>query len=450
MATIYIQTTGSATNSGSTDQDAANLSGAAATVSTNVVSLDGSPDLSGIITSGPTQSSIYLNDATNSQQKIFWITAADDTAKTVTVSVAPTGITSSAWTIGGRLIWTQSALGNTLRPGDTIIINDDIASASGKTIDNLPVSGTGTGGFITIKGKTGVRPKITSTGNGQRVVEQSSADHYWFENLELINSGTGDNGGALVVNSNHNIFYNIKITDSGGAGFFNENGLNSYIKCEASGCALAGFKISNNHGNFVNCYSHDNVGDGFRYDSTPRANLINCIFESNTGFGVWFETSPGTIFLSALLHGLTVYNNAAGGISAAHVNNGHVLINSVLDSNGDAGGEYNFNWPTNAFELVGFHAHNVFYDGGAGDNLNNLTADAQVPSSEFTTNPALVDPANANFIPGVSGSAYGVASNPSATTTPGEGDIGAIQGLKVSPSGGGIAKHAGFGGGLVG
>lgn len=48
MGTLYIDTGGSATNSGSSDQNAADLSGSAATVAASVVTLDGSPDLTNV------------------------------------------------------------------------------------------------------------------------------------------------------------------------------------------------------------------------------------------------------------------------------------------------------------------------------------------------------------------------------------------------------------------
>jgi len=75
MGTIYVDTGGAATNSGSTDQNTANLSGTGdATVSGSVVQLTAGTDLSGVVTTaGATQSSIYLAQATNTNQKIFWI-----------------------------------------------------------------------------------------------------------------------------------------------------------------------------------------------------------------------------------------------------------------------------------------------------------------------------------------------------------------------------------------
>jgi hypothetical protein len=152
MGTLYIDTGGSATNSGSSDQNAAELSGSAATVAGSVVSLDGSPDLSGLSTSGANQAAIHINDATNSNRKIFWISAVDNTAKTVTVDVAPTGIVSSAWAIGGRHVLTPAAIEGALRAGDTAIFNNSPATRTG-TFWTFRAAGTTAAGWAKLKGK---------------------------------------------------------------------------------------------------------------------------------------------------------------------------------------------------------------------------------------------------------------------------------------------------------
>lgn len=113
--TLYVDPGGSATNSGSTDQNAANLTGTAATAVGTTGHARWLAHLSGLVTSGANQSVIHLNQATNANQKIFWITAFDNGAKTVTVDVVPTGITSSAWAIGGRHVLTNASIEGAVR-----------------------------------------------------------------------------------------------------------------------------------------------------------------------------------------------------------------------------------------------------------------------------------------------------------------------------------------------
>src|SRR3972149_3391606 len=117
MGIIYFETNGALTNSGSTDTAAATLSGTGdATVAGSVIQLTAGTDLSSVVTTaGETQSSIYLAQATNTNQKIFWITAKDDGLDQVTVSVAPTGVTGSDWKIGGQNLSSATTAGTSAR-----------------------------------------------------------------------------------------------------------------------------------------------------------------------------------------------------------------------------------------------------------------------------------------------------------------------------------------------
>jgi len=80
------------------DSNRRELSGAAATVAGAVVSLDGSPDLSGIRLAGE---HLFLANDSNRPDKRYCITAIDNVAKTVTVDGMPNiGGASSGWVIG--------------------------------------------------------------------------------------------------------------------------------------------------------------------------------------------------------------------------------------------------------------------------------------------------------------------------------------------------------------
>ena len=243
MGTLYIDTGGSATNSGSTDQNAANLSGSNATVSGSVVTLDGSPDLSALVTSGDTQSSIHISQATNSNMKIFWITAFDNTAKTVTVHAAPTGVTGSAWAIGGRHVLTNASIEGALRAGDTAIFNNSPTSST-SSLWTFRNAGDTTSGFAKIKGKTGVRPVLTKTTNGD-VITGNSIGGVWIENFELVSQGASGYciSGTLGANT---VIYNNKCTDSGSGGI---------LTGSASGVKIIGNEISGSAGNAIDMSS---------------------------------------------------------------------------------------------------------------------------------------------------------------------------------------------------
>src|SRR5210317_2245162 len=90
----YVDTGGADTNSGTSAGTSPIANGTAATRSTNVYTLDGSPDLSGVT---PNVDAIHIVGETSGRGfdgTLFEITAVDDTGKTVTVDPTPTGGTS--------------------------------------------------------------------------------------------------------------------------------------------------------------------------------------------------------------------------------------------------------------------------------------------------------------------------------------------------------------------
>jgi hypothetical protein len=440
MGTIYVDTGGSATNSGSTDQNSANLSGSAATVSGDVVTLDGSPDLSGVVTSGANQSTIYLNDATNSNQKIFWITAVDNDLKTVTVSVAPTGITSSAWAIGGRFVWTQAAIEGVPRAGDTIIINNSPAAGAAAFLTRR-TRGDTTNGPITFKGKAGVRPVITVTGTNQ-IVADSGSTHQWilqnFEGVQQGASGTGIGAGSAGQRT-----INVKLSDAGGTGFGTANGC-MVAFCEVSGAGTTGITTSNaghlvTFGNYV----HDCVTDGIRDPNAfgnLHAHLFN-IIDSCGGRGFNCDGAAGTDGnICVSLVGNTVYGCGNSGMEVADVDLIVFMANNIFQDNGDAAGEYNVEWVVGTAETIGIHAFNIFYHqgGGGGANLSGLTLNSHVADSELTTDPLFTDAGAGDF-------SIGSTSPAKAAGFPGQFlggslgylDIGAVQRQEPAAGGGG-------------
>src|SRR5688500_14311591 len=74
------------------------ITGSNASYSGSVFTLDGSPDLSGVVVA---DSILYVDTSTG--RKFFDITSIDNTAKTVTVVSAPAGTaTGLTWAIGGQ------------------------------------------------------------------------------------------------------------------------------------------------------------------------------------------------------------------------------------------------------------------------------------------------------------------------------------------------------------
>lgn len=394
MGTLFVDTGGSATNSGSTDQNAANLTGAAATAAAAVITLDGSPDLSGLSTSGANQSTIFLGQATNSNQKIFWITAVDNVLKTVTVSVAPTGITSSSWAIGGRFVWTPASVEAALRAGDTVIVNNDIASSAAAVV-TARTSGDSTSGPISLIGKTGVRPKLTTTG-AVNVINGAGGTNWRVENLELIHNNAAGN---LMTTAATWTVFNCKLTNTAGVNTISNGGSQLIITmCEIFGGSGDGISSSSNNMAIFGNYIHDVGGDGIEITATlfPDVTVLNNVIANAAGRGIFISTTgPTSQGNGCLITGNTVYNCGNSGLEVSDTDTVIYLINNIFQNNGNAAGEFNVEWAAGAAEFAGFHAYNCFNTAGAGGsgNVSGLTINA----TEITTDPLFVNAGAGDF-----------------------------------------------------
>lgn len=420
MGTIYVDTGGSATNSGTSDNNTAKISGASGatgvSVSGTTVTFPALTDLSTVVTAaGATQDAIYIADATNTNQKIFWITAvagSGGATPTATVSVAPTGtIATSQWAVGGRFVWTPASIEIALRPLDVVIINNSIASTSANVITGR-VNGVSTTGRIYVKGKSGVRPVITNTSTN-KCIERVTCNLWWFENLELAQQGaSGDVVGTMAESM---VFYNIKVSDGGAAGF----------NCLDEGCMLVGSEVTNTVSGFgvtgqtsrgqilFGNYIHDVTGDGIINTS---ANTSYNVYERNIldtcgGRGFLDNGAPSNFSQNIHFSGNTVYGCGNSGFEVGDVDRQFSMFNNIFMNNGDASGEYNVEFTAGTLingETTGFHAWNVFNTASAGGsgNLLGITDNSQVSGSEFTTDPVFTNAASGDFSIGSSGSAY--------------------------------------------
>lgn len=434
MATFYVQTTGAATNSGSTDTDSPTLTGTAASQSGATITLDGTPDLSGVVTTaGATQSTIYLNDATNANTKIFKITAVNDGADTVDVTPTPTGTIAGAcqWSIGGRLVWTPANIEAALAAGDTVIFNDSPA-ASASTLITCRASGTGAAGFITLKGKTGTLPKLNHTSTAA-VITANSQTTWKIENLELDQDGATGTACAPLAAW---LFLGVKVSDAGSGGGIAAAGACAFINCEITGSAGAGLTWGSNLCTVIGCYIHDNVGDGIlNSGSSGQGIIINNIFDSNGGRGYISNSASIGLGIFNTIYGNTFYANGNSGLEITDADCTCHFINNVFSENGNAAGESNVEWVNGTGQNISFHGYNTFFHSGGGSatNLTNVTATA----TEATTDPAFTSPAAGDFTIGSSSPAKATGFPGVLGIAGGTGfmDMGALQ--REEPVGGG-------------
>jgi parallel beta helix pectate lyase-like protein len=442
MGTLYFDSGGAATNSGSSDDNAAPLSGTGATVSGTTVDLSAdAPDLSGVVTSGDNQSAIYIDNSNVANRKIFWITAVDNGAKTVTVDASVTVSASpSAWRIGGRI----SAAGvvdgiNALRNGDAGLLNTDISAAINAAVRN---PGAGANGYVKIIGKSGARRVFANTGNGTFLTAASGLGSKLFlKNLEMQSQGTG----GCLTSTVPTVVDDVRMTDAGTNAWVQNSGYNAF-NSEISGANGTG--LSGNQVVFLfNCYIHDNAGDGVNTSSAGTHILVGSIVERNSDRNL--ELSGAST--STVVYGSTIYRSDNSGIEETNAtqNSGFVaLLQSILKDNGNAGGEANIELQslTNRIQIVYDNCISIA-GGRGGDNVSGYTLDA----SDITTDPLFVDPDAAagsrNFGLQSGSPAKGISYTFPGSLSVSYRDLGAVQSEGGS---GGLRVHPGMTGGMRG
>lgn len=442
-AVVYVDTggcnTGSATQcSGTTDSATASASGAAATITCSGVagpagaqgcSITGSAgQLSGIAVDG--SQALFVNCATNTTQKIFFINAVDDVGGLVgTSGNAPTGCTaaSSDWGIGGRYIWPSGAgvnsIESALRAGDILQFNNTPAT---KTVTYITArtSGDSTTGPITIRGKSGVQPLLNIT-NTTVVITLTGQTNWTVSNLALKQDGAS--GNVVTASGAGLVFDQLKITGGGTAGSgISNNSAMSVLRSEITNCGTAA--ITSGGGSVLvifGNYIHDNQGDGLTNSATlPAIAVINNIFDTNAGKGVYISGAATTQAQVSHISGNVFYANG-NGLQVDDADIVVVLTNNIFSSNTSK----NANWAAGSAELHGFHGYNTFFNG----SNTGLTTN----STEITGDPLMVAPATGNFAisSGSPAKATGYPGVFAGGLSTGYQDMGAVQIQALTNSG---------------
>jgi len=405
--TIYVDTGGSATNSGTTDANTAPYSGAAAawTTGTNTITLDTNTNLTGLSVAG--DQAIYLNNATNNsgQNKIFWITGVTGCTGSgscsVTTSGAPAAPTcsscsGSSWAIGGRYLYPSGSgaiviLGS-VRPGDTVQFNNDPAARTAAFWTGI-VSGDLTTGPIRIIGKPGGPRILLDVGaNNVNVINASGVSYYVISNLELRQSGSS--GALMTAFNNWSQISNVKVNHPSGGGTGDGIQLAATAQILNSEVVGVGGDCVRN-GTFgglllVASYLHGCGGDGVEMSfANSSTTILNSTIANNTGRGIYHSSGSSTSTIAFTITGSTVYNNSVGleVVAGAQVNSS--LWNSIFQNNGSGA---NVSLPSGSDVTTTNHGCNVFY-ASAGTNVVNFTLN----SSELTTNPLLGNPGSGDF-----------------------------------------------------
>jgi hypothetical protein len=400
LPTLYIDTGGHALGSGSTDTanptHDSTTNGVTVSVTGTTVTFSGAIDLSAVPTDG--SATIWINDATNSNAKIFKITAVDDGLDTVTVSVAPTGtIATSTWGIGGRFVYDSARFEGSLAAGWTVVINNTPAAKSA-VFFTARTFGDLTDGPITLMGKTGVRPQL-STDTSQVIASSSSTNNRWvIKNLELMQTGGSGTVVGATATGNRWIYDNVKFSDGSG-NIINTDANGCTVQgCEFTGVGSTAITTSADGWSVVGTYIHDVGAGGVVFSSaTVDCVVSHCIIDTcgSQGISLTSAAVTTTVRLGLMVLSCTIYGCGNSGIEVADADQKVMLTNNILQDNGNAAGEFNLEFAAGNGDWNSFHAYNIFYHqgGGGGGNLSNVTAN----STESTSAPQFTDAANGDF-----------------------------------------------------
>lgn len=360
------------------------LTGTSASYSTTTVTLDGSPDLSGVAT----DSSHVLYLATSTGRRFFKITGTDNTAKTVTVHTAPTGTASGlSWAIGGKrktIEDTNSRLlfSTDIMPGWTVNLEDDQPAVTSAVA--CSVAGDTTSGYITLQGTGGTRLLTSATNNTSML---SGGLSYWVVQNLKFTSTAATKTSSYGVNLNADgvlspvIFKSCIFGDATNklqSGIFRYTATASrhayFLNCEAANCIGNGLESAGGSSggiSCVNCYIHDNGGRGVQIKFSSQNGtcaFLHCVISNNSSVGI--ESNNDVSNSSRLLiSNCTIHNNSSDGIKInAAVNFAAALIfNNMITKNGG----YGINYSASAADLQALSDHNNY--GNASDSTANTS-----------------------------------------------------------------------------
>jgi hypothetical protein len=410
-AILYFESTGCESGStvrcsGTTDSASATVSSASATITCSAVagpagapgcSLSGSPSLAGIATDG--SQAIFVNCATNSNQKIFFINAIDDGGDLVGTTVTPTGCTAatSAWGIGGRMILTPANWEAGIRAGDIVQFNDSPASRTTAFI-TARVAGDQTA-YVTVRGKAGAsRPVFTITSGTAAVIDGNSTANWRFKFLQLTQDG-GATGNCLASLGASGIVDDLKITNCPSNGITITSTNVRIFNTEITGADLDGINISQG---FIarGLHIHDVTGDCIEASGTGGIVISDSVLDTCGARGINLSSASVTTLATSLtLLNTTIYGSGGSGIRAADADWGWNFANNLVVENGNAAGEFNVDFASAVTALLGQANHNLFYHSNCEGSASSVTcvSNYTLSASDLDDDPLFNNAAGGDF-----------------------------------------------------
>lgn len=346
LPVILVNATGGSDTAASGAGPATALTGSNASFAAAVVTLDGSPDLSGVAVDG--SHALYL--LTSTGVRFFKITAKDDGADTVTVTPNPAGTaTGLTWAIGGKrasigsassvLLFDNGGAAGDMGAGWVVEMESGHTESLSARIDYRGPGDTTDGPKI-LRGPAGAatRPVITTTND---FVQR---DDYWrFVDFDLTGSGATD---AFVQVGSVTRLEGLLISGFSGV-LIQRSGATGVQGCQVLGCHLSGGSVgirADQNAHVVGCRIEGQSSHGIATTSGGAA-LAGLTIASNLiygcgGDGVHVEQTRTDSFASVVIDGNTIDDCTGDGIEYSGDNdgiNGLAVLNNLLTNNGGYG-----------------------------------------------------------------------------------------------------------------
>jgi hypothetical protein len=388
------------------------------------VTLDGSPDLSGVAVDG--SHVIYLVDATAGARNFGKITAKDDGADTVTVSNAfGLSLSGKSWAIGGKRAAVDSATSRKLRdnnsaagdamPGWTL----EMESGHTETITGSMLfrrAGDVTDGPITFRGALGAatRPMLTFTFNNNGIdVRGNFVTVKDFDGKNTNATKTASTLATTTSNIHGVVFQNLRAIDSTDKffrGIMPGNACSGSIReCEIAHVANSGLLVAHSTWIIENNDIHHCGANGILTVPGTRGTwiILGNRVHNNTADGIGTATSLTTGDL-VLIIGNTIDNNGGDGIEIGQTPaigmSGWAVVNNILSDNGG----YGLHFSAAGSTAAALNATGIFVSNN--DTFSN-TSGAYLPAGYGLSDPGLdpqfVDAAGRNFAIGTNLKAQG-------------------------------------------
>ena len=423
--TIFVDTAGNGgvnTDSGSTNTASSALAtctgatawlittgcaGTAATWATGVgaITLDTNTNLSTLPVDG--SQAIFLTNATNTDQKVFWITSITGCTGTgacvVNTGVAPTCATCTAqnWAIGGRVTLPDTSIENTLVAGNILSINSSIACGAAICF-TMRGAGNDTAGPIMIQPTT---TAVTLSNTGNNIVLSSSGTpvNWHITGPITLSNAASSTSVLLSTGGTGTIVTNLTFTEGASATGACANVSGSvFTLLDSTFTACGGDAFTDNQATAINIignyFSGTFGGNGLTISGVnPQAFIYNNLMIGNTS-GVASKiaisvSGTSTSFANSVqVLGNTIADWYEGGLNVAGAFTSVKMFNNIFYNNNLGGTSTYYNvtmpssTPADTMAATGAHGCNDFFTTGGTFNLSNVVANA----TEITTNPDFV------------------------------------------------------------